>query len=373
MTAFGKRTVLFFASFLAAATCLHAAQVKPVDLPRLTTSVAIDFCNGTPSAPGLTPAEATVRPRATFPDVDQKESSEGWVRLDFTIAADGSTRDIVATDRLGSEDIVKSATKALSLARYRPATVNGQPIAQYNNNFEFLYRFEDVSRQAEHAEFVSKYDRGRALLRNRKYGEATAVLESAYQLRLNLYELAMLSYALALTYAGTNDTPRALLNIRHAAIEGGIFLERKVAPPVRRLRLKLEAMNSNYRYVACSPPFAEADPFEDDEEDRKEVTRIVTEVRAAITNPAPLALEGKLATNPWIGGAAMWEHGLLRRKFAFDSIKGTVRNLVLACWTQVIESPVNETSQWSIPESAGRCTLRVYGEPGATFRLIEEW
>jgi TonB family protein len=332
-----------------------------------------DICSQHAVPIGYSPAAGIAKPLPYYPPGDLIRESEGWALLGYTIAADGSTRDITVLDRMGSDKVLTASVDALAKWRYKPAQYGGRAVAEHGNTLEITYRFDADATAVVHDIFTQKYNYGRALLRNKKPREAIAALESAFEHPLVLHEQTMLSYLLAIAHWSVGEAPRALQYIRHATIEDSNYLELKARPAARRQQLVLEAKDSNFEFVVCQGPLALKGAGEDSEI-AGEAARIVASVKAALADPAPLAIEGTLAANPWLPQSqAKWEHPLLRRKFAFDSIKGAVSNLRLTCTTQIVESPVNETSQWSVPDSAGRCVLRVFGEPGATFRLIEEW
>lgn len=349
----------------AAGAFLLCAATTPVQ----SADVMRNLCDRGTGPAGYVAAEPTARPLPYYPPMDLLTESEGWALLGYSIAANGTPQNIAVLDRMGSKHVLKASIDALNAWRYKPAQLRGQPIAQHGITLSVLYRFNADSTAVVHDVFTQKYNYGRAQLRNGKPREAIATLESAFEHSLVLHEQTMLSYALATAYWSLNDGPRALQYIRHALIEGGQFLDPKARPAARRLHLILEAKDSNFEFVACwKPPAGDAG-----DDDSGDVARIKAQVAAALANPQPLALEGTLATNPWVEGPAYWEHPLLRRKFAFDSLKGAVRNLRLTCQTLTLDGEINETSQWSVPDSAGNCVLRVFGDPGATFRLIEEW
>lgn len=358
------------APFFAGALLLGIAGTQS---SALATEVMKEFCDRDSNPPGFSTATAIAKPAPSYPPGDLIRESEGWALLSYTIAADGSTRDIAVVDRMGSQNILKASMEALSAWRYAPAMFNGRAVAEYGNTLDITYRSNADAHGVVHDLFIERYNYGRALIKNKKPREAVDASEAAITRPLTLHEQTMLSYLLALAYSNLGDVPRALQHIRHATIDGRKYLDPKVLRGASRLQLMLEAKDGNFHYVVCWSPEVSLQADADDPQSDVEAARTVTAVRAALTNPAPLALAATLATNPWVGGAAQWEHRLLRRKFAFDSISGGVKNLRLVCQTEVIESPVNETSQWAVPESAGRCSLHVYGEPGATFRLIEEW
>ena len=68
---------------------------------------------------------ATVYPRDA-----QREGIEGWVDIDFTIAQDGSTRNLVVRDAQPKDTFDKAALDALSKWRFEPVQRNGAAVAQ---------------------------------------------------------------------------------------------------------------------------------------------------------------------------------------------------------------------------------------------------
>ena len=370
-----------FGLFLAvsAASVVLLARANAADAPAPTAPAVLSdekrklLCGRWIESVRFQPADATQRPKPRFPRDDLNAWSEGWVLLGFGIGADGTTNNIEVLDRLGSKNIVSAAVDAVAQWRYRPGTFDGRPVAQFNNRLEVDYQIEGLWLEATHDSIVRKHRHALQLLRDGDARGAVAELESAFLLRANLYEQSRLSFLMALAYLQLNDAPRALQHIRHATLEDGKFLERTISSAAWRLQLQLEARDSNFQYVACHEPLLKWDKADEDADDRAETKREVKVVEAALADPGPLALNATLAVNPWVEGPALWEHPLIRRKFAFDGTNGKVANFKLSCFTQIVEGKVDDTSQWAVPVSAGPCMLRAFGEAGAAFVLIEEW
>lgn len=343
------------------------AQSAPASL------VETELCVEKLTAPGLAPAVLATRPPPEFPEAEASEESEGWVRLAFTIDTEGETKDIVVLDQVGSPVMAKAARLAVARWKYKPATQDGLAVEQYANSAEILFRAQHVGNAPVHDAAVSKYDEGRALAADGKYAQGIAVLEQTFALPLTLYEQAKVSFALAFAYEKSNDMPRALGHIRHALIEGGSFLEKAVVPAARRMRLRIEVANGNFHYAACAAPLPASDKFDPTGVDRKETMKIVDDAMKKLASAQPLDIRAALAATAVGGEGGVWEHPMSRRKFKFAGLIGRVNEFRLSCVRQLMHSPVNETEQWSVPRSAGPCVLRVYGEVGAAFKLIEEW
>jgi TonB family protein len=67
---------------------------------------------------------------ATYPPDAQRRGIQGWVDLEFTVAADGSTRDVVVTAAQPQQAFDKAAVDAMRRWRFEPVMLNGQPIDQ---------------------------------------------------------------------------------------------------------------------------------------------------------------------------------------------------------------------------------------------------
>lgn len=72
--------------------------------------------------------EKEIPPR--YPTAAQRRGIEGWVEMDFTVAADGAVKDIVvhAAEPVGVFD--EAATRAIAQWKFRPVTRNGRAIDQ---------------------------------------------------------------------------------------------------------------------------------------------------------------------------------------------------------------------------------------------------
>ncbi len=349
-----------------------AIAAKPAQLaPPAIKEVSL--CDGGGVVRGFVPAKATNKPPPTFPEFDASHDSEGWVRIGFTIDTEGSTRNVVVLDRMGSERMISAAISAVKNWDYKPATLNGQPADQFNNTAEVLYELQTGQTRAVHDNVIKLYEDGRDLVNKGKYSEGIAILESATEERLNLFEQAMISFALAYAYQLSNNPQKALPFIRHAMIEDGRYLEKRIANPAKRLRIRLEAVAGNPRYVACAPSLAETDDFDPTGTDRKDLTRIISSTVTLLKSITPYVRAARVPESASDGHPGVWEYDLIRKKFSFTSITGTLTKFRANCVVHLVEDDVKLASQWSTPEFSGPCTLRVWGEPGTTFKLVEEW
>lgn len=341
--------------------------------PAAASPAGTTICADKTPIPGFVPAVLTTRAPPEFPEDDMANESEGWVRLGFTIAADGQTKDIVVLDRVGPQSMARAARLAIARWKYKPATDGGLAVDQYGNTAELLFRDQKIGNTAVHDAVVTKFDEARGLVAGAKYQQGISILEQTLDVPATLYEQAKVAFALAFAYEKLNDMPRALGHLRHALLERGSFLEKAVVPAAQRLRMRLEVANGNFHYAACAPPLPASDSFDPTGADLKETMRIANEAKKSLASAAPLTVEAGLMADPGGSKRGVWEHPLSRRKFKFASLIGQVSEFRLTCTKQETSGDVNETAQTDAPQSAGPCTLRVYGEVGAAFKLIEDW
>jgi TonB family protein len=69
-----------------------------------------------------------VEPR--YPSLAVRKDTQGWVEMDFTVAADGSVKDIEVRAAEPAGVFEQAAIKAVSQWRYRPLMRNGRAIEQ---------------------------------------------------------------------------------------------------------------------------------------------------------------------------------------------------------------------------------------------------
>ena len=75
-------------------------------------------------------ATPVVRIEPKYPVTAAREGKEGWVKLRFTIAADGTTKDIEVLDAKPRRLFEAEARRALARWQYQPRMVDGRAVEQ---------------------------------------------------------------------------------------------------------------------------------------------------------------------------------------------------------------------------------------------------
>jgi len=77
-----------------------------------------------------------------YPSSARRMGEQGQVRLDVHVGADGMVIDVQLRESSGSAALDRSAMEAVRKWRFRPAMVDGQPVAEWYRNWEWIFRLE---------------------------------------------------------------------------------------------------------------------------------------------------------------------------------------------------------------------------------------
>jgi protein TonB len=75
------------------------------------------------------PPRPLTRLKPIYPPQARLRRVEGWVELEFVVAADGTVRDVDVIAAQPAELFTRSATRAVQRWRFVPGTKDGQPVA----------------------------------------------------------------------------------------------------------------------------------------------------------------------------------------------------------------------------------------------------
>lgn len=68
---------------------------------------------------------------------------------------------------------------------------------------------------------------------------------------------------------------------------------------------------------------------------------------------------------------ACWRHSPVYNSLSIDAVEGQIDEIFVDCERRSASLAVEDDVTWNIPESWGSCRLRVYGDVGTRFQLIE--
>ena len=79
---------------------------------------------------GIKRAEILAKPAPGYTEEARRANVSGVVRLRVVLGSDGSVRHVLVLRRL-SHGLTEKAVEAARQVRFKPATLNGQPVSQY--------------------------------------------------------------------------------------------------------------------------------------------------------------------------------------------------------------------------------------------------
>lgn len=80
----------------------------------------------------------------SFPQEALRDGIEGWVKLGFTVASNGTVQDIHIISAEPKRVFDRAARRALSKWKYKPKIENGVPVAQHDMFVVLDFRFESA-------------------------------------------------------------------------------------------------------------------------------------------------------------------------------------------------------------------------------------
>jgi hypothetical protein len=290
-------------------------------------------------------------------------SREGWVKLRYSVRADGRTAEVRAVDTMPPGLDPSAAVAAAETWTFEPATEGrapidwhnnlavvsfGRPEIEYGGSLQFAEAYEGV------AELIAGGRLEDAKSRNEQMQRVHA--ETLEELQLAQLQLAAIEHALGRPHA-------ALAAIRRATEQGvaGLQEEELKIALEHRFTLELElgyaadALRTYERRAAIErlPP-------------REPLAQQAAALEQALAAPgATQAVQGLIAET------GDWEHALPVSAFEVGGVQGNVDGLAVECHRNKTELPFQPNAEVTIPATWGGCVVTVRGQPDTTFTLYE--
>ncbi len=305
-----------------------------------------------------------------YPLAQQQSGQEGWVILSFVVSPDGKVLDPIVEESNGVASFERAALKAAAAQRYTPATRDGKPVEQCATQVRYMFSIAGMPRGARR-DFSVKYKKIRSMIDGGDIATASAEVDELVKTGTwNHYEdsrLHLLQYELC---KASNDTACMLNSLRRASSEDGVNLGPALYRSVLELTAALEIRSELYldafatiaRRNARKPKLEPGDPL----------LKAAETIRDLIHGPNALAFSGKVGFRSGCAvGEPNWRHQLLRREFAVDPGEGKLDKLEVRCDWRRITDVISPDKAWIVPTEWGNCQVFIFGDPDATFRLVE--
>lgn len=312
-------------------------------------------------------AVPVIRVEPTYPRGPLNRGQEGWVILSYVVQPDGTVADPIIDDSSGILAFEKSAMKAVTKWKFRPATWNGEPVEQCRTKVKMTFAL-DVKRRGAKRRFITFYKDTQELIKNGDVDGAELLIDKTMaQAKWNNYEYARIWLLKSLVAERRGDEQTQLSALYRTLGEESNYIEESLLKVLLPSILQLELVLG--KYSAAIATYEKLKKYPELLNEKQQLVASVTTIIKRVQNERSLSVPGEIDKCSECPGR--WSYAPLRREFAFDDINGELDEFELRCDWKRFRDDVNSESTWRIPGSWGKCQLYVYGEPGTTFKFIE--
>jgi len=320
---------------------------------------------GQKNAPGTYESKpvAIEMPKPKYPRSAAQRGEEGWTLASFVVQVDGSIRDIEITDSSGNGKFDKASREALANWKFKPATLNGQPVESCRSQYQITYAMDYTTGAKKW--FVRKYKEIAKQFEAKNYSAALQLVSDIENgdKGMTMYEATRLNLIKGEILSGLGRTRESTKAI-HAALRGHAYIEDDAIERayIYMLMAKINLKQygdaySTYKKLSAHSKEAAEDPV---------IAKAGRELAAVADGTSPFATD--VSIDHARGSVS---HTLMRREIGFSDIQGKLDRFKFFCDRQYFSAAVNTEETWKLPESWGECSLSIYGEPGTTFKVAE--
>lgn len=313
------------------------------------------------TAAQMTPPEILENPVPPIPPSQFGPGAEGWVKVRYSVTPDGSATDVRVIDvQPPSYDTRRAVAAVQNDWKFKPATVNGEPVEWHNNVSLVVFEYPGAPREPNgmfaraFQEVAQHFAAGRldqARTRNgRMLNESSFRLFEVGLAYLQLAEIEAQADNIEGVYAAI--LPATEPDIYILDKEDLIFgLDYRFVAELQ-LGRTADALKTYRRRIALEP-MEESSPL-------NEQGRLL----AATIDRLEIAVRGQIDREPWVYVPS-------RRTIALDDVSGRLRDIDVECNRSRTTLPYQEDVEWALPASWGACTLTFNGRRGTAFTVYE--
>lgn len=299
-----------------------------------------------------------------YPASGLHRAREAWVYLYYVVDEEGNVKDINVFDSIGGSEFENAAKNAVSRSKYKPATLDGNPITATRSG---KYRFELEGRvQTASGRFISRQRRFQEQVLNGDQPAADRVLEDLRNRARNLYEFAWLGFA-EFTYHRKWGTKQDQLRALEQAIAyepAARYLPKEMFHSALASKTVLEFQLQNY-HEALANYRAFISLRSGNEDFEAALKAYADRVLKLIEERTPFAKTDK------IDQFGRWSYILLWNTFALDLAETPTSDLMLRCPRKSVTFEYKANFRYEVPDSVGDCTLFVEGSPNSELTLYQ--
>lgn len=307
------------------------------------------------------------QPAPRFPG-GTRTGQEGWVRLNFVVAPDGTVADPIVVDSVGGAPFEEAALEVLGEWRFESPPGG----AESNNNVVDM-RFEfQQGRDAATSNFMRRYRRIMTHVHNEQTAEARSRLDEAVELGgWNLYESAMLCLMAGRVEDQEGNDLGKLEHYRRAlGIDNRGMLKNKDRRDLLTRIFEVEYETGQYSAALNTAAALAAMPGGDAAS--KAVDDDVRTIRASLAGTEDVVAEARVVNACRCdSGEPVWSYRPYRKSFTFADVGPGVGTFEARCDASRLTANAEAGVVHELPADGENCRVFVFGDAGATFRFVE--
>ncbi|WP_408011892.1 energy transducer TonB [Saccharobesus litoralis] len=304
------------------------------------------------------------RQQPKYPMDELRAGREGWAKLNFAIDPNGRVKHIEIVDHSGTASFAHSAREAVRKWRFDPATQNGEPVYSCRNSVQLDFGISK-KRNGASEEFIKQFNKVKQFAATDDTKLFKTSLAKLKKLSFKRYERARY-YLMAGIYAhriGDTEGQIAALervkNYGKTSIGAEIYIQ-----SVRDLYLAQMDSGLFTQGLETHKTLAKFD------DPNATTYQAITQHKNQVVEL--LASDKLIATTKKIQAKKRFAYlPLSRKSFSIKPIEGDLSKLQMRCGYNYSEHKITEDKVWHTPEEWGKCAIHVYGESGASFKVIE--
>ena len=307
-----------------------------------------------------------------YPQRALRRGIEGWVIVGFTVTKDGSTDEIEVLSNSIEDYFDDAAIEATRTRTYQPATLSGKPVMQGNMSVRVVFELKDSSGGVSKP-FLKVYKKASRALDDKDYELAKSLIDKLEQNEKRL--LAEVCYLDMLKARYFEERGNSKATLRY--LERALAIADMVASKPIYISLLKRAIVANAKANSFHASLKHYDKLlEVDKELSPDdpIHQLATRERQTLNSDSTIQTTGKTAQSCRAcvdRGVYIWSHILNRSRFLIDQVLGEVSEIELLCDHSTTSIAYTPETAWSVNRDGGECKIRVFGEKGTTFRLVE--
>jgi TonB family protein len=306
-----------------------------------------------------------------YPRRALKEGIEGWVVLKMVVMPDGTTDQIEVVSSSIDGEFDRAAIESAKTRVYKPATSNGEPVMQANHQARYVFMISNreggVTKKFKHA-----YGKAQEAINENDLEKAQKLIDKMDDAKkMVLAEVCYLDMLKSAYFSKSGDEEAKLRHVERALVIADEVAIKSIYFHLLRQAIMDNARASNfYRSIEHYDSLVEEDESlaADDP-----VHKFVAKVKAVIDGEKNIPRTGKISRECYLceEGLGFADLTLNRNQFTIDQVEGRVDKLDIICEASVVSLKYETDMLWGVNRKGGACSLKVIGDVGTTFRLIE--